>query len=168
MLMLREMLIDSIRTGVPVIAAIMGYRFGMKRNANRWKLLGYTAGGFLGGWLAQALLLKLLEGPKPQLGKLPMAQGQMPAATSAPPPPSAPMTEPLAGPSPSPVPPPAMAGPAPPAVTAARSSSRLGEGVSESEVADTTYDAARKISEGDHVQVRGTLISDAFGGGGSV
>jgi len=169
MLMLRELLIDSLRSGVPVIAAIMGYRFGSKRSSSFWRIAGYTAGGFLGGWLAQALALKLLEGPKPQLGKLPMSGGQMPtpAAPSAPP-----SDAPMAGVQPPPPPPaPAPAAPsAPPAAapTSVQSNTRLGEGVTVAEVPESSYDAAKKISEGDHVQVRGTLLAGAFGGNGSV
>ena len=156
-MVLRELMVETLRHGVPVTAAVVGGFHANRKRAGLWPSIGWTLGSWGGAWIAQYVVLNLLEGAGQRnlSASMPSASIQGGAAT----PRQMDYSQPIS-----------QAGPAyqePAAVAAVASAPTPSPS---SPLAGVAYDGARKVSDGGSVQVKGTFTGGgAFGspyGGG--
>ena len=55
-------MIETLRHGVPISAAVAGGFYANRKRASFWKSAGYTLGAWGGAWIGQYLILSMLEG----------------------------------------------------------------------------------------------------------
>lgn len=60
-MIVREAIIVMLQKGLPVTMAVTGGLYGNQRHGKPLATAGYTAGGFLLGWLAQRLFFDAME-----------------------------------------------------------------------------------------------------------
>lgn len=157
-MLMSELGIDLLRSGLPTAGAVGGYVYGSKRpKAQRWWQLGlWTLGGWSLAWLASRMILSVLEERDSHLSatlpvfRMPQgapAQPQPQQSYAGPVEPQPVQAPPISAPSMSGVQPQRRHPPPPPAPAA------------------PSYDASRKVSNGDTVRVSGTFFGgSAYGG----
>jgi len=60
-MIVREAILAAIQKGIPITLAVTGGVHGNKRHGKPLATAGYTAGGFVLGWVAQRLFFDALE-----------------------------------------------------------------------------------------------------------